>query len=302
MPALSQVALSVTDLERSVDWYRRVLGMRPTGSTRLFRGPLMARIIGIPNPVSRCAWAVDSQRRFQLELFEFERPIPKWPETSADRGGVGYRSMVVKVNDFDLARSQGGLSTSVTGEPGDRRATLEDPDGNPIVIVEAESREPGRSRSRNGIGCAVRGVVVSVPDLERSRRFFGATLGLRETDGCVLHRPGARPPGLDGSVDDLVTYWADDIAVEVVQQSKADPWPDGYRLCDVGFLNVAFAFPSRSGFRHAANRIARSGHRLLSRPVDLGIGGVVYIEDDQGFSVELGYQSRFAAMRLGFLE
>ena len=286
MPALSQIALSVGRLERSVDWYRQVLGMRPTGSTALFRGPVMGKVTGIPGPVSRCAWLVDCQRRFQLELFEFSRPEPRRRKPVPEPGRIGYRSMVVRVDDFDLVLRSNGAPVAVEGQPGGRRAILHDPDGNPVEVTEADPREPGRCRQRSGIPCAVRGVVASVPDIDRTRRFFGDALGLREAGG-----PFRR-----------TAFWADDIAIEFDHCPNAEPWPDDYRLSDIGFLNVAFAWPGRAGFRHAANRIRRSGYRLVSRPVDLRLGGVVYAEDDQGFSVELGYQSRFAATRLGFLE
>jgi len=293
MPSLSQIALSVADLERSLDWYERVLGMRRSGSTRLFRGPVMERITGIPDPLSRCAWMVDSQYRFQLELFAFERPTPR---RHSDRGpdDIGYSAITVSVPDLDRAvdAAGGGPGSLATSDP-HRAATVVDPDGNTLLLTEADPREPGRTRPRNGTApCAVRGIRATVPDVGRSRRFFGDAMGLREALDDAL---GGSAPA------DRAAYWADDILVELVAHPAA-AWPRGYRLCDIGVLNVAFATVSGKAHRDLCRRLARAGYRLTSRPARLGLGSVVYVTDDQGFSVELVHLTGFAARRLGYLE
>lgn len=275
MPSLSQIALSVSDLERSLAWYERALGLRRSGSTRLFRGPAMERITGIPDPVCRCAWMVDAQRRFQLELFEFTRPLPR--RRTGHETAVGYSTIAVSV-------------------PGTGPRVLTDPDGNRVQVLAEDIREPGRARRRSDARSpVVRGVGATVLDLGRSRSFFGGTLGLRE----------ARPDiGLDGDPEgaaDRVAYWADDVLVELVERPDAADWRDGRCLSDIGILNIAFATGSGRSHRDLCRRIAFAGYRLTGRPLRLGLGSVVYATDDQGFSVELVHLTGFAAQRLGYL-
>lgn len=295
MPALSQIALSVSDLERSLDWYERVLGLRRSGSTRLFRGALMERITGIPDPVSRCAWMVDSQHRFQLEMFEFERPLPRsYPDRGP--GDIGYSQITAAVRDLDdAARAAGGGSVVADGGRDERRLRLEDPDGNAVVVSERDPREPGRSRRRAGRGCAIRAVHASVPDLGRSRRFFGATLGLREASADA-----AGPLEL-GAGAERAAYWADDVLVDLVSVPGVARRPQRYVLSDIGILNIAFATGSGRAHRALCRRVAGAGYSLNSRPVRFGLGSIVYATDDQGFSVELVHLTGAAARRLGYL-
>lgn len=295
MPELSQIAFSVSSLERSLGWYERVFGMRRSGSTGLFRGPVMERITGIPGPVSRCAWMVDCQRRFQLELFEFTRPTPR-RQRGREASDVGYSTIAVSV--ADLERSLAAAASAGWEEPrlergaGVERAFLRDPDGNRWALSEEDPREPGRSRARTGAASAVRGIRVSVHDVERSRRFFGGALGLREAGGDPLATGAER----------CLAYWANDLLIELTSDPDVAPWPPDYRLSDIGVLNVAFAAPSAAAFSRLCERVARAGYQLASRPARLGLGSVVYVTDDQGFSVELVHLSGVAARRLGYLE
>ena len=71
---LCQIAVSVTDLRRTHQWYVDVFGLVPAGGTESFKGPLAARVEGVPGARSSRWWLIDRQDRFQLELFQFARP------------------------------------------------------------------------------------------------------------------------------------------------------------------------------------------------------------------------------------
>ena len=141
-----------------------------------------------------------------------------------------------------------------------------------------------------GLEAATRSVTLSVPDLGRSRRLFDDVLGLDVAEGAGLHAPEHEALwGLEGAQRDSLELWADDMMVELVQYTDPPgrPWPPGYRISDQGLLNIAFGFRQRAEFEAAHARCVEAGLRRNGPPVRLGAWSVVYVNDDQGFSVEL---------------
>ena len=77
-PRLSQVAFSVVDLAATERWFREGLGFWPAGGSRgMMRGPLASSVQGLPRVASTCWWMVDRKEFFQLEMFQFERPLAR---------------------------------------------------------------------------------------------------------------------------------------------------------------------------------------------------------------------------------
>jgi short-subunit dehydrogenase/catechol 2,3-dioxygenase-like lactoylglutathione lyase family enzyme len=306
---LSQIALSVSDVRSSQRWYRDVLRLEPGGGTNLFAGPLSSMVQGIPRAASTCWWLIDRQDLFQVELFEFRSPLvrelpPDWRPCD-----IGYTTVSFWVDDLDAAldraRKEGSEAhTDPTGEPGERRACLRDPDGVLVELMEDDPRSDApRERPRPEIGAVARAVTLSVPDLERSRRFFADVLGLPVAEGVELHRPEQEALwGLDGAKRERVCLWADDFLVELVSYSDPPgrPWPDGYRISDLGLLNIAFGFRDRSEFDDACRRCAEAGVDGNGPPLHLGAWSVIYVNDDQGFSVELLHVEHWYEGQMGF--
>jgi short-subunit dehydrogenase/catechol 2,3-dioxygenase-like lactoylglutathione lyase family enzyme len=308
-PSLCQVAFSVTDLRRTHAWYSEVLGFAPAGGTSLFAGPLASAVQGLPGAASTCWWLVDGQEFFQLELFEFRsppvRPLPPdWRPCD-----IGYTTLAVHVADLDgvLARAERAGTPALgesLGEAGARRACVRDPEGVPIELMEDDPRAgTQRPRPRPQLPAAVRSVTLSVPELERSRHFFVDVLGLEVADGIKLHAPEHEALwGLRGAKRASLVLAADDVFVELVQYSEpvGRSWPPGYRISDQGLLNIAFGFHTRSGLDAAYGRCTAAGHEGNSRPLGIGAGSVVYVNDDQGFSVELLHVEPWFEGRVGF--
>jgi len=306
---LSQIALSVSDVRRTQRWYRDVLGLEPGGGTNLFAGPLAAMVQGIPRSASTCWWLVDRQELFQVELFEFRSPLVRKLPRDWRPCDVGYTTIAFWVDDLDraLARAEQAGSQPLTdaiGDLGERRVCLRDPDGVLVELMEDDPRSGvPRPRPRPGIPAVTRAVTLSVADLERSRHFFGDVLGLTAADGVEVHRPEHEALwGLDGAKGERISLWADDFLVELV--SYADPagrpWPDGYRISDLGLLNIAFGFGERAGFDAAYRRCLEGGHQGNGPPLRLGPWSVVYVNDDQGFSVELLHVEPWYQRQMGF--
>jgi short-subunit dehydrogenase/catechol 2,3-dioxygenase-like lactoylglutathione lyase family enzyme len=306
---LCQIALSVGDLRRSQAWYRRVLGLEPAGGTSLFAGPLATMVQGVPRSASTCWWLVDRQEGLQLELFEFRSPLVRPLPADWRPSDIGYTMVSVWVADLERAVERAEAEgTPPLSEPlgpaGSRRVCIRDPDGLLIELMEDDPRGPSRrERSRPAVAAAVRSVTLSVPQLETSRRTLMEAFDLQPAVGLSLHRPEHEALwGLDGAQREAELLWADDLLIELTQYR--DPagrqWPPGYRISDLGLLNVAFGFNDRPSFDAALRRCLRAGLRPNSRPLHLGAWSVVYVTDELGFSFELLHVSPWYRSRMGF--
>ena len=309
MLRLSQIAVSVTDLRRTQRWYREVLGLEPSGGTNLFAGPLAAMVQGVPRAASTCWWLLDRQELFQLELFEFRRPLVRRLPEEWRPCDVGYTTASFCVDDLDAALTRAATAgtaplTAPLGAPGNRRSCLRDPEGVLIELMEEDPRaaEP-RPRPRPRLPAVARAVTLSVSDLERSARFFGEVLGLEAAEGVALHGPEHEALwGLEGARRESLLMWADDFLVELVRylDPVGRPWPPGYRISDQGIVNIAFGFRERTEFEAAHERCLEAGFRGNGPPLRLGPWSVVYVNDDQGFSVELLHVERWYERQMGF--
>jgi len=182
---------------------------------------------------------------------------------------------------------------------------VRDPEGVLLELMEDDPRgRERRSRPPDRPSSVVRSVTLSVPDLDRSRRTFQDVLGLTPARDLALHGPDHEALWrLDGARRHSACYWADDIVIELVEyeQPTAKPWPPGYRISDQGLLNIAFWFDSRSALVVAFARCTAAGMRANSRPLLVpGVGAVTYVNDSDGFSIELLTVTPRAQGRLGF--
>jgi len=222
---------------------------------------------------------------------------------------IGYTRVGVHVADLDgtLERAE-RAGTKTLGEPlgpaGARRACVRDPEGVLIELMEDDPRAGApRERPRPEVPAVARSATLSVPELEPSRRFFVDVLGLGVAEGIALHAPEHEALwGLEGAKRSSLVLTAGDFLVELVSYSEPEgrPWPPGYRISDQGLLNVAFGFHSRGELDAAYERCTAAGHEGNSRPLGIGAGSVTYVNDDQGFSVELLHVEPWFEGQVGF--
>jgi catechol 2,3-dioxygenase-like lactoylglutathione lyase family enzyme len=296
--AFGQVALSVADFRRTLDFYCDLLGFARAGWTDQFEGEVIAKGLGLPVPTANIdvGWIVDRQEFFNIEVIQFLDP-PMRPRADDSRASdIGYSLVFVHLADFDgtiRKLTDAGVEAPVRGEAGDRRATITDPEGVLLELWERDVRVEGApEQPRPEINAAVRGVRVSVPDLTRSRSFFVDVLGLRESD-VVLHGPDDEASwGLPGAKRELMTVTGGDYFVELVQYADPAPapWRASHSLADQGILNIALGSRERGPFEATRAAVAATdGTRLqLELPIS-EVAAVNYVDDPDGFSVELIY-------------
>ena len=306
---LTQVAFSVVDLAATERWFREGLGFLPAGgSRRLMRGPLASAVQGLPRVASTCWWMVDRNEFFQLELFQFERPVARLMAHDASPCDIGYRRMGVWVADFDLTLTRlRQLGSSPLSDPvgpvGARRACVRNPDG---VYVEIMEDDPlagaGYAPSRSGCPVAVRSVTLSVPDLARSEVFFSRGLGLERSDAALRSAEHEALWGLAGAETCSGVFVAGSVLVELVEylDPVARSRPVGHQVSDQGILNIAFGARSRRHHTALYRRARAAGARENRRPLHAPGAGVVYVNDPDQFSVELLWLSPASDKRWGF--
>lgn len=297
---MCQVAVCALNAANLRDWYEDVFGMAKSG--KIFSAPPMStdRIQGIsPNPIETVSWLVEQQDYFQWEFFQFYRPQSVAKPDDWRPCDIGYNMVGVYVSDFDktLARfvaSSDQPPSAVVGHPGDRRACIQDPEGNWLEILERDpmsvidGAEPGIVRPE--LSSTTRFMRVSVPDVERSRASFVDAMGLTEVEDFVLHTPEHEALwGLDGAQAKTVLLRSRNFLLELVEYESHNPRsrPSGYKICDQGFMNVALGYRETPGFDAAFEHAKSHGMRPNGDPVDAGIFRVMYVNDADDFSVEM---------------
>jgi catechol 2,3-dioxygenase-like lactoylglutathione lyase family enzyme len=309
---LFQVGISTLDITKSQHWWSDGLGMAPSGlmdidayvkaeleQGRLPEGFDMAALQDLPAPVELdyLGWAVDQQDFFQMELFQYRAPVPRPLSPAWSPADIGYSMVSVHVTDLDatirrLAERGTPTVTEPLGTAGSRRVCVRDPDGVLVELMEDDPRTPRPiERAHPGLGAAVRGVRVSVPDLDEARRFYVATLGLERDAPDRLHQPAHEQLwGLAGAACDAELLWLGDCWIELVRYTNpvGRPRSRDYRICDQGFLNIALGARSRAGYQRARDAVQAGGYRLGAEGV-LEFESCSYAFDAAGTCVELIY-------------
>ena len=307
-PPLSQVAFSVVDLAATERWFREGLGFWPAGGSRaMMRGPLASSVQGLPRAASTCWWLVDRNEWFQLELFQFERPVARLMPDDFRPCDIGYTRIGVWVADFDealarLERLGSSPLSAPVGATGARRACVRNPDGVYVEIMEDDPLSgAGFTPARSGCPVALRSVTLSVPNLAQSEAFLSG-LGLSRSEAMLRAPEHEALWGLAGARTQSRLFSAGSALVEVVRY--LDPIgrarPIGYRISDQGILNIAFGVRTKRDHAELYSRACRAGAQPNRQPLHMPGAGVTYVNDPQQFSVELLWTSPASDRRFGF--
>ena len=135
----NHVGISVTDLDRSMAFYREMFGMEPLGDPFPFSGPQFSEIMDIPEVQGRMCMIAGGN--LWLELFEFSESKPKDPAYPVSDRGISHFGLTV--DDVQATYNKlkaagvpihGRLQTFNGGSM--RAAYCRDPDGNVFEIMQ----------------------------------------------------------------------------------------------------------------------------------------------------------------------
>lgn len=130
--AFSHVCIGVTDIERSLDFYTRLLGMDVVFDVEL-EGPSLEAVTGTSGARGRMVGGLVGGT--MLELLGLGAAPAK------ERSQVGYTNISLVVADLDAAYEQVGALGFVAAQApveiaGVRMFFVQDPDGTPIELIE----------------------------------------------------------------------------------------------------------------------------------------------------------------------
>jgi catechol 2,3-dioxygenase-like lactoylglutathione lyase family enzyme len=293
--SISQVALSVTDRERSLAWYQN-LGFEHSGSMGPLGGDVAARLVGLPKVLVRIEWALPRDPMTQFELIQFLEPEPRKLFHERNLRNAGYGLVSIVVQDFSEALAAvraAGSPATIGGSEGSRSIWTRDPDGVAVEILERDPLgEPPAARGAAHLS-SIRSVVLTVEDLKKAKSFWSDTVGLSAcAPGQFAFNPF--PADLCGGVETWgqETLKGGSMLLRLISPRSAPviAKPADYRLSDTGILNVAVMFDTRGPFDALLGRFRSKGYPLaVASPMELEGGASMYGHDDQGNSVEMGF-------------
>jgi catechol 2,3-dioxygenase-like lactoylglutathione lyase family enzyme len=190
--AVDSVAMSVSDLDRSIAFYRDVLGFRLTGDIEERSGDAWEHTYGVFGARVRVATLQLGDERLQLEQFlaPAGRPIP------ADSGSNDrwFQHVAIIVSDMDRAYAwlrEHGVAHASTGPQllpqwnpnagGIAAFYFRDPDQHNLEILHfpAGKGDPKWQRADGRLFLGIDHTAIVVTDTDASLRFYRDTLGLK---------------------------------------------------------------------------------------------------------------------------
>ena len=295
---ICQVAFTALNGPALREWYAHVFGLVKSGKV-IFFPPSTANVQGRPGAWETCGWLLDQQDYFQLEFFQVLTPRRRMNPDNWRPCDIGYNTVGIAVNDFDqVLRKVSALSAidppATTGRQGARRACVSDPEGNLVEIYEQDplTLVDGANTHvlRPEVPAVVRSMRVSVPSLEDARHSFVDAMGLQPVAGFQLHTAEDEASwGLPDARAKTLLVRSANFLVELVEYLAPEPqrWPAGYRISDQGFMNIALGYRDTTDYDRSFERAISQGMRPNGKVTDIGVFRVMYVNDPEGFSIEM---------------
>lgn len=253
-----QVTLVTTDLPGSLRLYAEAFRFRNAGGQCSWG----SKIQGLGSDARHLMWwLVGQQKFFQLEFFQYTRPMPRSLPSDWHPADHGWTRFGVLVADFDACmnglKSNGvDLLAPAVVKDGRRRVAIRDPYVGVIIeIMESNPQQPE--------GPIVSYVTSSVSDLESARTFYRDVLQFEILPLENLHVPSDEALWcLPGANRDGFLVGVGGAYLEIVHYRKPEgrDKPRDYRLSDQGIMNVSLGSRRAEPVARALERLKEAGY------------------------------------------
>ena len=273
---ICQIALSIRSGQSASRFYEEVFGWRDVFGTRAYRGAGAERVQGLKGSASHVRWLIDERPFFQLELFEFEAPVPSPPVQDLGWRHIGYNRLFVDAPSLSVVQKQTEpLEISSNSHGG--VLSFRDLDGIPIDVRSCPELTEQDGPRLSGLG-------LSVTDLERAAASLCSVFGFERYD---LHRSE-----LEAGMAAGCTLRLGDMFLALRQPEAPILRPADHKLNDIGILNFAVGFTDARSFMSCFADAEAAGFTPNCEPVGKdGAALCAYVCDLQGNSIELLYVS-----------
>lgn len=190
------IALTVFDLDRSLDWYQRVLDAKPLGVEREEEGDALERQTGIFAAHTRSRQLAIGDECLELTEFLAQKGRPAPPDARSNDRWFQHVAIVVADMDRAYTRLKAAHVEYASASPqrlpdwnpgagGIRAFYFKDPDHHVLELIwfPVGKGDP-RWQRHEGDATAFLGIdhtAIAVDDTDRALRFYRDVLGLRET-------------------------------------------------------------------------------------------------------------------------
>jgi catechol 2,3-dioxygenase-like lactoylglutathione lyase family enzyme len=196
--------MTVSDMDRSVDFYSRVLSFRKVSDEEL-SGEAFERLFGVFAARARVVRMRLGDE--EIELTEYLAPRGRPAPTDSRSNDRWFQHVAIIVSDMDRAYQTLRRHRVTHISPGPQRLPdwnpnargikafyFRDPDGHPLELLQfpPDKGEPKWQRS-DRLFLGIDHTAIAVGDTERSLRFYQDLLGLRvagESENYVPNRSG----------------------------------------------------------------------------------------------------------------
>ena len=308
--AVRGVAMTVADIDRSVDFYSTVLFFEKVSDAQL-SGPAVERLLGVPGArVRLVTMRLGSER---IELVQYldrkSQPLPA-DARSNDRW---FQHVAIIVNDMDQAylwlRRHNVAQTSPEPQRlpdwnpnagGIRAFYFKDPDGHALEILQfpADKGAARWQRPSDRVFLGIDHTAIVVGDTETSLRFYRDRLGLRVVGRSENHGPEQeRLNNVSGARLRITTLRAEEgpgiELLEYLAPRDGRPYPADAAPTDLvrlrTLLQTADADTAAAKIAGPAGARSRPTIVAVSHPL-LGFRRGLLTQDPDGHGVELRAQ------------
>lgn len=305
--AVAMVGLTVSDMERSVDFYTTVLDFERVSDAEVAGEPYerLEGVFGVRMRVVRLRLGDEI-----LQLTEYLAPRGRPAPADSRSNDRWFQHVAIIVRDMDSAYARlrrfrvqhastgpQQLPPTIPAAAGIRAFYFRDPDGHPLEVLQfpPDKGDPKWHRPTNRLFLGIDHTAIVVGDTRASLAFYRDVLGFRvagesmnfgteqehlnNVPGARLHITGLRAP-LGPGVEFL----------EYLQPRDGRPFPSDERANDLVHWETTVAVPDVEA---AASAVRRGNFRLVTpAPVALpdtalGFGRGIVVRDPDGHVLQL---------------